>query len=51
MPLMHCIADGKSGWKWGPTGHCYTGPDAKDKALAQANAIRASQEAAGKPVQ
>jgi hypothetical protein len=28
-----------NGWRWGATGHCYTGPDAKKKAIAQGLAI------------
>ena len=39
MPLKQCSSDGKSGWKWGDEGHCYTGPDAKKKALKQGYAI------------
>lgn len=36
MPLKQC---GDGGWKWGDRGKCYTGPDAKRKAIAQALAI------------
>ena len=39
MPLRRCTEDGKSGWRWGERGKCYTGPDAKSKAMAQAVAI------------
>lgn len=39
MPLKQCQIGGKSGWKWGDSGKCYTGPDAKKKAIAQAIAI------------
>ena len=39
MPLKECQIDGKKGWKWGDSGKCYTGPDAKKKAIAQAIAI------------
>jgi len=39
MPLKRCTIDGKDGWKWGDTGKCYIGPDAKEKAIAQAIAI------------
>lgn len=42
MPLKKCVVNGKQGWKWGDEGKCYTGPDAKKKALEQAKAIRAS---------
>lgn len=39
MPLKQCSSDGKSGWKWGDQGHCYTGPGAKKKAIKQGVAI------------
>jgi len=39
MPLMRCQLNGKNGWKWGKNGKCYTGPDAKRRAMAQAIAI------------
>lgn len=35
MPLQRCSADGKSGWKWGDSGHCYIGPGAKRLAINQ----------------
>jgi hypothetical protein len=35
MPLTKCTSNGKSGWKWGDAGHCYTGPGAKKKAIKQ----------------
>lgn len=38
MPLKRCGADG-SGWKFGDSGKCYTGPDAKAKAIAQGVAM------------
>lgn len=37
MPLMKCL--GGRGWKYGPKGVCYTGKDAKKKALRQGLAI------------
>ena len=37
MPLLRCSGD--RGWKYGPSGTCYTGKDAKKKALKQALAI------------
>jgi hypothetical protein len=40
---MRCQQDGKSGWKWGKSGKCYTGPNAKEKALAQGRAIEANK--------
>ena len=39
MPLKRCQSEGESGWKWGDSGHCYVGPDAKAKAIAQGVAI------------
>lgn len=39
MPLKKCSKDGKSGWKYGDSGHCYTGPGAKKKAIKQGIAI------------
>ena len=42
MPLKQCTQDGRSGWQWGDAGTCYTGPQARQRALRQAAAIRAS---------
>lgn len=39
MPIKECQINGESGYKWGDKGKCYTGPDAKDKALKQGVAI------------
>tara|TARA_R100001594_G_C3959254_1_gene244920 strand:- start:138 stop:419 length:282 start_codon:yes stop_codon:yes gene_type:complete len=39
MPLKRCSEDEKSGWKWGDSGKCYTGRDAKKKAIKQGVAI------------
>jgi uracil-DNA glycosylase family 4 len=39
MPLKRCQSGGKSGWKWGDAGKCYTGDGAKKKALAQGAAM------------
>lgn len=35
MPLERCSSNGKSGWKYGDSGHCYTGPGAKKRAVKQ----------------
>ena len=43
MPLMRCEIEGKDGWKWGASGTCYVGPEAKEKALEQGKAIEASK--------
>jgi SPP1 gp7 family putative phage head morphogenesis protein len=39
MPLMKCTKNGQSGWKWGESGFCYIGKNAKQKAIQQALAI------------
>lgn len=39
MPLTQC---GQGGYKWGESGTCFTGPDAKEKALAVGAAIKAN---------
>lgn len=39
MPLKKCSSAGQSGWKYGKSGHCYIGPDAKQMAIKQAVAI------------
>jgi hypothetical protein len=39
MPLKKCREGGKSGWKYGDSGKCYTGPGAKKKAIKQGIAI------------
>lgn len=43
MPIVPCKRGGKSGFKYGESGKCYTGKDAKAKAAKQAAAIKASQ--------
>ena len=35
MPLKRCKKDGVSGWKFGESGACYVGKDAKKKAIKQ----------------
>lgn len=32
MPVQRCQREGSKGWKWGQAGHCFLGPDAKQKA-------------------
>ena len=39
MPLKKCSENENSGWKWGDSGKCYTGKDAKKKAIKQGVAI------------
>lgn len=39
MPVKKCTSDGKSGYKYGDSGHCYTGPGARQKAIKQGQAI------------
>jgi len=43
MPIQICEENGKSGWKYGSSGKCYTGSDGKEKAIKQMIAIKASQ--------
>ena len=43
MPVKRCTKDGVSGWKYGDSGHCYTGPGAKSKAAKQGQAIEISR--------
>lgn len=43
MPLKQCTSDGKSGYKWGDEGKCYTGRDGRAKALRQGRAIEANK--------
>lgn len=43
MPIMKCSKDGKSGYKYGETGTCYTGPGAMEKAKKQGRAIEANK--------
>ena len=50
MPLKRCSKDGKSGWKWGDSGHCYTGPDAKKKSIKQGLAIETPAKFAAKAI-
>ena len=40
---MTCTKDKKQGYKWGVSGYCYTGPGAREKALAQGRAVEASK--------
>ena len=48
MPLQKCTKDGKSGWKYGDSGTCYTGNGAREKARKQGVAIKISQQKHGK---
>jgi len=34
MPLQRC-GEGNKGWRWGEKGQCYSGPNAKKKAIKQ----------------
>lgn len=43
MPIKRCQKNSKKGYKWGSEGKCYVGPGAKEKALKQMRAIKASQ--------
>jgi hypothetical protein len=48
MPIKECKEDKKKGYKYGDTGKCYTGPGAREKAVKQGQAIKASQARRGK---
>lgn len=43
MPIKKCQKDGKSGYKYGDSGTCYTGPGAREKAAKQGRAIEISK--------
>jgi hypothetical protein len=47
---MKCQKNGKTGIKWGPSGACYTGPGAKEKALRQMRAEKANSEEQSKTI-
>ena len=42
MPIMKC-GKNKKGFKFGKSGKCYIGKDARKKALRQGRAIKSSQ--------
>lgn len=44
MPLNKCSKDGKSGYKWGNQGHCYTGKNGKRQAIKQGIAIEGPEK-------
>jgi hypothetical protein len=43
MPITECQKDGKPGFKWGETGTCFTGSDARSRARAVGRAIYAQR--------
>jgi hypothetical protein len=43
MPIKKCTKKGKSGYRTGTSGKCYTGKGAKKKALKQQVAVKISQ--------
>lgn len=43
MPVIECSKDGQMGFKWGESGVCYIGPDARAKAEEQGRAIEANR--------
>lgn len=45
MPVKSCTSNGKKGYKYGDSGKCYTGPDAKAKAKKQGVPIEISKHA------
>jgi len=48
MPVQRCTSNGKSGYRWGTKGKCYTGPGAKKKAIKQGVAIEGPKKFAAK---
>lgn len=48
MPLKKCQSDGKSGYKWGDSGKCYTGKNSKKNAIKQGVAIEGPEKFASK---
>jgi len=44
MPLQNCTDSGKSGWRWGKSGKCYTGRDGKKKAIRQGISIEGPEK-------
>lgn len=57
MPVMSCSSDGKSGYKYGESGHCYThdGSEkskkmAHNKAAKQGRAIEISKHMKGEQI-
>ncbi len=45
MPIQKCNIQGKLGLKYGDSGKCYSGPDAKKKAAKQGQAIEIGRHA------
>jgi len=43
MPIQKCQSKGKSGYKYGESGKCYVGKEAKKKAIKQGLAIARQQ--------
>lgn len=43
MPIKKCQVKGKSGFKYGDSGKCYTGKNGKKKAIKQGLAIARRQ--------
>lgn len=43
MPIMKCTLKGKSGYKWGAAGRCFTGPTAEEEARKQGVAVLYSE--------
>lgn len=44
MPIRKCQANKKSGYKYGDTGKCYAGSEAKDKSDKQGKAIEVNKK-------
>lgn len=48
MPLKKCTNNGSSGWRWGDSGKCYTGPNGKKQAIKQGIAVEGPDKFAAK---
>lgn len=44
MPIKKCQKDKKKGYKFGDSGKCYTGKNARKKAIKRGQAIKISQK-------
>ena len=51
MPLKKCTENQTSGYKWGNEGKCFTGPDAKKKAIKQGVAIEGPEKFSQKAIE
>ena len=50
MPVMQCQSKNKKGWKFGKSGKCYTGKNARENARKQGQAIKVKQPCPGSKI-